>query len=222
MGTNPTLRPSTHSLPRHHLDLAVDAGDHLELALIGASLIASDGAIVALGKHDAGEHAGRFLDDVAARRDDRPVGVGNCLAAAFADQLEGDKRGTMANRYIRELAALHPDVGPHHRIGVAVIRDDVIVAFRHHYYVARQHALRQRRLEAGLELAALEDIEGDLAARNPHVADAALELDAAGWKLEHLTCPLLEAQRLGGARQPETDMHHIVAGRQRHHRTGSL
>src|SRR6266849_4118143 len=187
-------------LPRHHLDLAVDPGDHLEIALVGAAFVASDGTIVAFGKHDAGKHAGRFLDDVAARCDYRPVGVGNRLSAAFPDQLEGDQRGTMTDRYIRELAGLHPDVGPHHRIGVTVIRNDVIVAFRHHHDVARQHALRQRRLEAGLELAALEDIEGDLAGGDPHVANAALELDAAGWKLEHLTCRLLEVQPLGDAR----------------------
>src|SRR5262245_58396860 len=165
------------ALPRRHLDLAINPRDHLELALIGASFIASDGAIVALGEHDAGKYAGRFLDDVAARGDDRPVGVGNRLAAAFADELECDKRGAMADRYVRELAGLHPDVGPHHRIGVAVIRNDVIVAFRHHHNVARQHALRQRRLEAGLELAAFEDIEADLAGGNPDVANAALQLD---------------------------------------------
>src|SRR5215468_629184 len=83
-------------LPRRHLDLAVDARNHLELALIGTPLVARNGAIVALGEHDAGKHAGRFLDDVAAGRDDRPVGVGDRLAAAFADELEGDQRRTMA------------------------------------------------------------------------------------------------------------------------------
>ena len=38
---------------RQHFDVAVDAGDHLELALIHLSLVAGDGAILAFGKDHA-------------------------------------------------------------------------------------------------------------------------------------------------------------------------
>jgi hypothetical protein len=36
-------------LPRQHLDLAVDSGDHLEFALVGAPFVACDGPVIALG-----------------------------------------------------------------------------------------------------------------------------------------------------------------------------
>src|SRR5262250_142466 len=119
-------------LPRQHFDLAVDPGDDLELALVGAAFIACDGAIVALGEHDAGKHASRFLDHVAAWRYDRPTRIRDCLAAVITDELESDQRGTVIDCHVRELAGLHPDVGPYDRIGVAIIRNDVVVAFRHH------------------------------------------------------------------------------------------
>src|SRR3984893_19020614 len=71
-------------LPQH-LDLAVDPGNDLEVALIGAAFDARNGAVVALGKHDTGKHTGRFLDHVAAGCDHRPVRVGDRIAAAIAD-----------------------------------------------------------------------------------------------------------------------------------------
>src|SRR5262249_20214898 len=110
-------------------------------------------------------------------------------------------------------AGLHPDVGPYDRIGVAIIRNDVVVAFRHHHHVTGHHALRQRGLETRLELAALEDVEADLGDGNSHIADSALEPHTTRWKLEHFPRRLLEMQRLGGAREPEADMHHIIARR---------
>jgi hypothetical protein len=60
---------STPVLPRQHLDLTIDPRHHLEIALIGAPFITRYGTIVALGQHEAGKHAGRFLDNVAARGD---------------------------------------------------------------------------------------------------------------------------------------------------------
>ena|SRR5215467_7028783 len=56
-------------LARQHLDLAVDSGDDLELALVGAAFVARNGAVVALGKDDSRKHTGRFFDHVAAGRD---------------------------------------------------------------------------------------------------------------------------------------------------------
>src|SRR5580704_19181076 len=62
-------------LPRQHLDLAVDAGDDLKVALIGLARVARDEVIIALGEHDAGKGADRFLDDVAAGGEHRPLGI---------------------------------------------------------------------------------------------------------------------------------------------------
>ena len=78
------MRPQSadKSSARQDLDLAVDAGDDLEVALKGLALVARDDVIVALGKHDARECADRFLDHVAAGREHRPLGVGERFAAA--------------------------------------------------------------------------------------------------------------------------------------------
>jgi len=55
----------------------------------------------------------------------------------------------MVDRRIGELADLHANVGAHRRIGVAVIRDDVIGAFRHEHDVAGHDRGRDRRLSPG-------------------------------------------------------------------------
>src|SRR6185503_14055445 len=65
---------------RQHLDVAVDARDHLELALEDLALVAGNGAIFAFGEDHAREGADRFLDRVAAGREHRPGGVGERLA----------------------------------------------------------------------------------------------------------------------------------------------
>ena len=66
---------------RHDLDFAVDAVDDVERALEHLALVLGDRTILAFGEHDARERADRFLDHVAARRDHRPRGVGERLAA---------------------------------------------------------------------------------------------------------------------------------------------
>ena len=66
---------------RQHLDLAVDAGNDLEIALVGLALVARDDVIIAFREHDARERADQFLDHVAARRQHRPLRVGERLAA---------------------------------------------------------------------------------------------------------------------------------------------
>ena len=58
--------------------------------------------------------------------------------------------------------------------------------------------------------------------RESDVADPALDPHAAGRKLEHLPGRLLEVQGLGGAGEPEADMHHVITRRQRHHRACGL
>ena len=67
--------------PRQHFDLAVDAGDDFEIALVGLALVARNDVVVAFGQHDARERADQFLDHVAARRQHRPLRIGERLAA---------------------------------------------------------------------------------------------------------------------------------------------
>src|SRR5262245_38817382 len=81
--------------PRQHFDFAVDAGNDLEIALIGLALVARDDVIIAFRKHDAWERADRFLDHVAAGSEHRPLRVGERLALRVVDQLERDQGGTV-------------------------------------------------------------------------------------------------------------------------------
>src|SRR5262245_22942362 len=75
-----------------HLNISVDSGDDLEFALVDFPFVARDGAVFTLGKNHARKGTDGFLDDVAARREHRPRGVGTRLAAAVAHQLERDGR----------------------------------------------------------------------------------------------------------------------------------
>src|SRR5580658_1757715 len=95
---------------RDDLDLAIDAVDDIEGAFVHLAFVLGDGPIFALGQYDTGKCADRFLDDVATRRDYRPCGVRQSLAAAVADKLEGDDGGAMGDDDIRELAGLHANV----------------------------------------------------------------------------------------------------------------
>src|SRR5262245_66566116 len=82
---------------RDDLDLAVDAVDHAELALVGAVVVARDRAVLALGQDYARERADRFLDDVATGGEHRPLGIGARFAAALVHELERDDRGAMVD-----------------------------------------------------------------------------------------------------------------------------
>src|SRR6202011_42006 len=73
----------------------------------------------------------------------------------------------------------------------------------------------ERALLAALELAAAIDLERDLARRNAAVSDASFETHAAGRDVEDLAHRLgAQLHLLGGAREPEPDMHHVTARRQ--------
>jgi hypothetical protein len=87
---------------------------------------------------------------------------------------------------VGELADLHADVGAHRRVGVAVVRDDVVGALRHQHHVAGGRSqVRDRALVAGLELAALVEIEGNLPVRESWHRRPALDAQAAGGNFEH-------------------------------------
>src|ERR1700741_5344651 len=85
------------ALPRDHLDLAIDAVDDVEGALIDLALVLGDRAVFAFGEHHLREGANRFLDDVAARRDHRPGGVGKRLAALVGNELQRDDGGAVGD-----------------------------------------------------------------------------------------------------------------------------
>src|SRR5262249_19553963 len=89
---NPT--PSTSD----DLDLAVDAVDDPELALVGLIVVTCDSAILPLRQDHARKGADRFLDHVTAGREHRPLGVGARSPATLAHELERDDRGAMADR----------------------------------------------------------------------------------------------------------------------------
>ena len=190
------------ALARQHLDFAVDAGDDLEVALESLALVARDDVIIAFGKHEARECADQFLDHVAAGRQHRPLRIGERLAAGIVHELERDDGGTMGDHDIGELGRLDMHVRAHHRIAVAVIRHDVIGAFRQQHDVARHHVLRDRPAIGGVELAAGKYVECYLAGGDLYVADAALEPQAARRNIEHLA-HRLRAQLHGLARRSQ-------------------
>src|SRR3979411_1678209 len=169
------------ALPRDDLDLAIDAVDDVEGTLEYLALVLGDGAIFAFGKHDAGEGADRFLDDVAARRNHRPGGVRQGLAALVADQLQGDAPRAMGDDHVGQLAGLNADIRAHHGIGVAVIGNDVVGALRQQRDIAGGDARHQRGALADFKLAALVDRERNLVLRNFAGADAAFDAQAARW-----------------------------------------
>src|SRR5215211_6868811 len=63
-------RPATSA--RHDIDLTIDAGFDLEIAIVDLALVACDDDVVALGEHHDGKRADRFLDHVAAGGQHRP------------------------------------------------------------------------------------------------------------------------------------------------------
>src|SRR5262245_24050022 len=116
------------ALTRPHLDIAVDARNNLEFALVDLSFIARDRTIFTLSQNDAWKCANGFLDDVAAWRQYRPRGVGERLAATIRDQFQRDCRSTVRDGDISKLPGLHANVRTNDRIGIAVIRHDVVSA----------------------------------------------------------------------------------------------
>ena len=200
---------------RQHLDLAVDAGDDLEVALIGLGFVAGDDVVVALGEHHARECADQFLDDVAARGKHRPLRVGERLAAGLVHQLERNDRGAMGDDDIGKLRGLDVDVRTHHRIAVAVIRHDVIGSFGKQHDVAGHDVLHDRPAFGGVELAAGEDVERYLPGGDADIADPALEPNAAGGNLENFADGLgAQLHGLRRAGESEVGMDDVVARRQ--------
>src|SRR5262249_59209530 len=165
---------------------AVDAGNDLEFALVDFAFVAGDGAIFALGKNHTRKGADRFFDDVTTRREHRPGSIGERLAAFVADQLKRDRGSTVGHSDVGQLAGLHANVGAHDGIGIAIVRDDVVSALRHHDYVAGRDMLGDRTTIAGFELATFVHIERDLAGRNADVAHLAFDAQSAGRQFELL------------------------------------
>src|ERR1051325_10137744 len=157
------------TLAGQHFNFPVDAWFHLEFAVVGLALVAGDHRIFAFRQDHLGKGADRFLHDVAAWSQHRPLGICERLAAALIDQLEGDHGGAMVHDDVGQLAGLDPDIGAHRRVGVAVVGNDVIGAFGQQQHVGRADARGDRTLVLALELAAAIDIEGDLARRNTAV-----------------------------------------------------
>src|ERR1700683_2241286 len=101
-------------LMRDHLDLPVDAVDDVERALVHLALVLGDGAVFAFGQDHAWEGADRFLDDVAARRNHRPGGIGQRLAALVADELQRNDRRAVGDDDVGQLAGADADIRAHH------------------------------------------------------------------------------------------------------------
>jgi CubicO group peptidase (beta-lactamase class C family) len=198
---------------RNHFNLAVDAVDDVEGSLKDLAFVLGDGAVFAFGQHDARECADRFLDDVAARRDHRPGGVGERFAAAIADQFQRDDGGAVGDDDVGQLAGLNADVGAHHRIGIAIVRYDVVGALLQQRDVAAGDVRQQRRTFATFKLAALVNRERNLVRRNLAGADPAFDAQAASRQHERLAVGF-RLQRHGARRadQAERDMDHIIAG----------
>ena len=76
---------------------------------------------------------------------DRPVDVGDRLAAGLADQLERDLRRLVVERRVGQLARLDLEVGAHDGVHVAEIRDDVIGAGVERDDVVGAEVLRDQR-----------------------------------------------------------------------------
>ena len=190
---------------------------------MGLSVAARDHDIFAFRQRQRREGADHFADHVAAGRQHREAGVGERFAPGRIDELESHHGGAVAQRRFGELAGLHSDVGTHLRIGVAIVRDDVVEPFRHHHHRAGHHVFGDRPAVAGLELAAFIDVEGNLAGGYRHIADAAFNAQAASRQFEILAHGrATQGHRLDRGRQPEPDMHNVISRRQHQSRRGGL
>src|SRR6266576_1445489 len=164
----------------------VEAWFHLEFAVVDLAFVASDHRILTFGQNHLGKGSDCFLYHVATRREHGPLGVGERLPAPLIDQLQGDHGGAMVDDDIGQLAGLHPNVGAHRRVAVAVIGHDMIGAFGKQQHVGACDTGGERALVLALELAAAKDVERDLAGRYAAVADPSLEARTARNKLEAL------------------------------------
>ena len=82
-------------------------------------------------------------------------------------------------------------------------------------HVAGHHVLGNGAPLAGVELAAIEDIERYLPRRDADIADAAFEPDGAGRNFEDFANGLAaQLHRLGSAGEPEAGVNDVVARRQ--------
>ena len=119
------------------------------------------------------------------------------------------------DHHVGQLARRHADVGAHHRVGVAIVGDDVIGALRQQHDVAGRDVRHQRGAVAAFELAALVDRERNLVLRNLAGADAAFDAQPAGRKHEGLAIGFgLQRHRAHRADEAERDVHDVVAGLQ--------
>src|SRR5262245_2611217 len=129
----------------------------------------------------------------------------------------------MSNCDVSQLPGLNANVGAHDRIGLTVIRDNIIGAFRNHDDIASRYMLCDRTAIARFELAALVYVEGDLTGRNAHVADLAFYAQSARRQLKFFVY-------IGGAQfyrfdrgsKSETDVYDVGAGRKHKRGRGRL
>ena len=129
----------------------------------------------------------------------------------------------MGDSDVGQLAGGNADVGAHHRIGVAVIRHDVIGALRHDHDVSGHDVLGDGATVAGLELTALVNVERNLPGGNRHIANAAFQPQAAGRQVELLVHVFRgKRHRLDRRGEAKADMHDVGAGWQHQRRRRRL
>ena len=121
----------------------------------------------------------------------------------------------MGDDHVGQFAGLDANVRAHHRIGVAVIGDDVVGSLRQQHDIAGRHDRHQRRALAHFKLAALEDAERNLVLRNLGTADAAFNSQAARRQQKRFAIGVrFQGDRPDRADQTKGDVHNIAARRQ--------
>ena len=193
----------------------------------------------ALGEHERGKGADQLTDDVAARGEDREGRVGQSFTPGLVDELERHCRAAMADRDVDPLAGDHLDVGVDDRIGgnrhgrrehrrfarigrrvhartgadrVEIGRDDMIGAFRQSDRVACL-AFGVNELAEGIAVLGHVDRKRQFGRVDRRVGVRAFNLQYAGRQGKPLGAHLrAERHALGGAGEPESDVHDIVAG----------
>ena len=166
------------------------------------------------------------------------VVLARASAAGLVDELERDRRAAMANRDVDQLAGDDLDVGVDDRIGgdrhgrredcrfaridgaftpsradgVEISRDDVIGAFGQSDDVACL-ALGVDELAEGIAVLGHVDGERQLGRVDRRVGERAFDPQCARGQGKPLGVNLgAERHALGGAGQPESDVHDVIAG----------